>query len=173
VEVQFVAGRNAVLTIFEDGKEREQVTLSNIKTKTEMHELMVTKGFERISQEEIESLKVQMEKKQEEEKKKLEQARELRANRLQSRKEKRPIERKVVEVPKQVVVRQAVEVQEQMLAGARSKNVEAKMLLDGATEKIPTKPAGAGILYPILLVAMFAGFVLIKKRKAKKVTHAT
>jgi hypothetical protein len=173
VEVQFVAGRDAVLTIFEDGTEREQVTLSDVKTKMEMHELMIQKGFERKSQEEIEALKVRVEKRTDEETKKLKQARELRDNRMRLRGNKRSIERNALEVPKQTSSRPAVEVQEQKV-GARAprQEVEAKMFLDGATEKVRTKPTGVRFLFPFSLVVMIAGFVLVKKRKAKKVTHA-
>jgi len=53
VNVIFIPGRNAVLTIFEDGQEREKVVLSSLKTKEDMHKLMVEKGFERKSEEEI------------------------------------------------------------------------------------------------------------------------
>jgi hypothetical protein len=202
VEVQFVAGRHAVLTIFEDGKEREQVTLSNIKTKTEMHTLMIQKGFERMSKEEIEAMKVEVVKRQEEEKKELEDARELRGGvgrlsqeRIEAlkvqvekglkeekkkledaqelRDNRKPVERKVGEVPKQSSSRKAVEVQEQMLVGTRRKEVEAKMLLDGAPEKVRTKPAGFRLLLPLFMGAIVAGFILVKKRQAKKVIHAT
>jgi len=36
-----------VLTIFDDGKEREKVTLSALKTKADMHKMMVEKGFKK------------------------------------------------------------------------------------------------------------------------------
>jgi hypothetical protein len=45
VEVQYVAGHKAVLTIYKDGEEQEQITLSDYRSKGEMHALMVEKGF--------------------------------------------------------------------------------------------------------------------------------
>jgi aspartate oxidase len=56
VEVEYVHGRNAVLTIYRDGQEQEQVTLSDYKTKDALHALMVNKGFIRRSNKEIEEL---------------------------------------------------------------------------------------------------------------------
>lgn len=56
VEIEYIHGRKAILTIYRDGQEQEQVTLSDYKTKEEMHALMVEKGFIRKSQEEIEEL---------------------------------------------------------------------------------------------------------------------
>lgn len=55
VEVTYIHGKKAVLTISENGEEREKVTLSDLKTKEEMHEMMVEKGFVRKSDEEIEA----------------------------------------------------------------------------------------------------------------------
>lgn len=57
MEVKFVPGRKAVLTIYDDGVEREKITLSNYKTKPDMHKLMVEKGFERMSEEEIQEMR--------------------------------------------------------------------------------------------------------------------
>jgi hypothetical protein len=45
VTVEYVHGRTAVMTIFLDGAEKEQVQLHTIQTKPEIHELMVKKGF--------------------------------------------------------------------------------------------------------------------------------
>lgn len=45
VTVKYIPGRQAVLTIYENGVERETVTLSDIPTKVEMHQLMLDKGF--------------------------------------------------------------------------------------------------------------------------------
>mmetsp|Transcript_3139 Transcript_3139/g.4827 ORF Transcript_3139/g.4827 Transcript_3139/m.4827 type:complete len:163 (-) Transcript_3139:243-731(-) len=71
VVVTFVPGRKAVMTIYEsdDGDEeasggggeeswveREQIVLSDYKTKEEMHALMVEKGFQLKSPEEIEAI---------------------------------------------------------------------------------------------------------------------
>lgn len=66
MEVKFVHGRKAVMTIYEssdDGDksgeesgwvEKEQIVLSDYKTKEEMHALMVQKGFQLKSPEEVE-----------------------------------------------------------------------------------------------------------------------
>lgn len=56
VEVEYVHGRSAILTIYRDGQEQEQVTMSDYKTKEELHALMVNKGFIKKSDEEIEEL---------------------------------------------------------------------------------------------------------------------
>ena len=53
VTVTFIAGRTAVMTIFDEGKEKEKVMLSNLRTKKEMHDLMLEKGFVRKSPEAI------------------------------------------------------------------------------------------------------------------------
>jgi hypothetical protein len=47
VTVKYIPGRKALLTIYEDNGVdiRETVTLSEIPTKAEMHQLMVDKGF--------------------------------------------------------------------------------------------------------------------------------
>lgn len=45
VKVTFIRGREAIMTIFEDEKEVEQVQLSKLETKADMHALFVEKGF--------------------------------------------------------------------------------------------------------------------------------
>ena len=57
IEVQYIHGRQPVLTIFEDGVEREQVPLSKFKKRSELHTMMVTKGFVRKSEEAITTMK--------------------------------------------------------------------------------------------------------------------
>jgi hypothetical protein len=57
VEIKFVHGQVATLTIFHDGKKKEDVLLSELKTKAEMHFLMVNKGFVRKTEEEIVKVK--------------------------------------------------------------------------------------------------------------------
>jgi hypothetical protein len=59
VEVEFKHGMDAVLTVLEDGVEREKVVLSDISTKEEMHRMMVEKGFQRKSDEEIARIKAE------------------------------------------------------------------------------------------------------------------
>lgn len=79
VEVQYVHGRTAVLTIYRDGEEQEQITLSDYKTKEEMHALMVEKGFVKKSEEEIaEMRRLAQEKVVEEERVKQERTAETR-----------------------------------------------------------------------------------------------
>jgi len=57
VEIEFIHGRNAILYVYNnDGVEQEQVTLSNYKTKEEMHRMMQEKGFVKKSAEEIQKL---------------------------------------------------------------------------------------------------------------------
>merc|ERR1740121_3225270 len=45
VEVNYIPGRKAVLKIYEDDNQLEEIILSELKTREEMHELMVSKGF--------------------------------------------------------------------------------------------------------------------------------
>lgn len=88
VEVEYVHGRNAVLTIYKDGEEQEQITLSDFKTKEEMHALMVEKGFVKKSEEEIaEMRRLNKEKEDEEERVKQEREAETR-RRIQQASEK-------------------------------------------------------------------------------------
>lgn len=56
VEVEYVHGRKAVLTIFRDGEQLEEVTLSDYRSKTDMHALMVEKGFVKKSAAEMEEI---------------------------------------------------------------------------------------------------------------------
>jgi hypothetical protein len=44
VTVEYIHGRRAVLTIYEDEEELEKITLSDYATKEEMHALFVEKG---------------------------------------------------------------------------------------------------------------------------------
>jgi hypothetical protein len=47
VEVEYVAGRTAVLTIYRGGIEQEQVILHTLATQEDMHQMMQRKGFVR------------------------------------------------------------------------------------------------------------------------------
>jgi len=51
--VNFIAGRKAVLTIFNDGKEVEKVTLSDYNDTEKLHQLFAEKGFARYSDSEV------------------------------------------------------------------------------------------------------------------------
>jgi len=53
VEVNFIAGKKAILTIFKDGKEQEKVTLSDYNDKDRLHELFAQKGFQKYTGEEM------------------------------------------------------------------------------------------------------------------------
>jgi hypothetical protein len=75
VEVEFVHGREAVLTIYHDGEEQEQVNLlQHASTKAELHELFQSKGFTRLSEEEIGVMKETRLKEREEERKRQREA---------------------------------------------------------------------------------------------------
>lgn len=45
VEVRFISGRKAVMTIYKDGKEQEKITLSDFNDKDKLHALFKEKGF--------------------------------------------------------------------------------------------------------------------------------
>jgi len=45
VEVRYIKGRKAILTIFENDEELEKIVLSDYKNREEMHEMMLEKGF--------------------------------------------------------------------------------------------------------------------------------
>lgn len=54
VDVQFISGKKAVLTIFEDGVEVEQISLKEHSTsEEELHALMVSKGFKKNEKPEV------------------------------------------------------------------------------------------------------------------------
>lgn len=53
--VNFVPGRQAKMTLFNDGVKGETIdlTLASLQTKEDLHALMVSKGFERMSEEQV------------------------------------------------------------------------------------------------------------------------
>lgn len=53
VEVNFISGKKAVLTIFQNGKELEKITLSDYDDRNKLHQLFVEKGFAKFTNEEI------------------------------------------------------------------------------------------------------------------------
>lgn len=57
LEVTFIHGRKAILTIFDDGKETEKITLSDYNSREAMHQLLEEKGFEKKPEEEIRKMK--------------------------------------------------------------------------------------------------------------------
>lgn len=56
VTVRYVPGRQAIMKIFDDGKEVEQVEMHSIPTKKDMHALMVSKGFQLKNKMEVERI---------------------------------------------------------------------------------------------------------------------
>jgi len=53
ISIRYVSGRQAVLTIYEDGNEGEKVHMTELKTKEDMHALLVEKGFVKKSDGEV------------------------------------------------------------------------------------------------------------------------
>lgn len=51
--MNFISGKQAVLTIFKDGKEVEKVTLSDYDDKDKLHDLFAEKGFRKFTTEEF------------------------------------------------------------------------------------------------------------------------
>lgn len=72
VEIKYIHGRKAVLTIFHDGEEHEKVELSDLKQREDMHAMFLEKGFVRKSEEEIEAIRQQREREMREDKDKKE-----------------------------------------------------------------------------------------------------
>jgi acyl-CoA reductase-like NAD-dependent aldehyde dehydrogenase len=94
VTVEYIHGRRAVLTIYEDEEEVEKITLSDYATKEEMHALFVEKGFTLKTPEEIEKVKESI-RLAEEEKARLRM--EQRAQRLLEREARLEMQRKAKE----------------------------------------------------------------------------
>ena len=57
VEIEWIAGREAVLTIYQGAEIREEISLYAIQTREEMHDLMKEKGFKNKKQKEKEVIK--------------------------------------------------------------------------------------------------------------------
>ena len=53
VDVEFIPGRKAVMTIYQDGKEKEKITLSDYNDKEKLHVLFIEKGFEKYNEEDL------------------------------------------------------------------------------------------------------------------------
>jgi hypothetical protein len=66
VEVEFVPGRQAKMTIYEDGViangEEAPIDMTLLVTKEDMHKLMVDKGFEKLTAAELEVRKLEQSK---------------------------------------------------------------------------------------------------------------
>jgi hypothetical protein len=54
--VKFVPGRTAILTIYEDGQEKEKIVMHTLKDRAAMHALFREKGFQLKSQEEVDKI---------------------------------------------------------------------------------------------------------------------
>jgi hypothetical protein len=57
VEIEYIRGEDAVLTIFHDQEEKERVNLHQYNSKAELHQLFQEKGFFRRTDEEIARIK--------------------------------------------------------------------------------------------------------------------
>ncbi len=65
VDIEWIRGRKAVMTIFKDGAEVEDVALYDLKTREEMHKLMVEKGFQKkTAGQKMEEIQVEQREKQ-------------------------------------------------------------------------------------------------------------
>eukprot|EP00584_Thalassiosira_punctigera_P002325 CAMPEP_0172538236 /NCGR_PEP_ID=MMETSP1067-20121228/9667_1 /TAXON_ID=265564 ORGANISM="Thalassiosira punctigera, Strain Tpunct2005C2" /NCGR_SAMPLE_ID=MMETSP1067 /ASSEMBLY_ACC=CAM_ASM_000444 /LENGTH=176 /DNA_ID=CAMNT_0013323691 /DNA_START=152 /DNA_END=682 /DNA_ORIENTATION=+ len=106
VEVKFIHGRKAIMTIWEAGydnggvdgdrerwEEVEKITLSDYKTKVEMHALFIEKGFQMKSEEELAAWKIQKEKEAEEERERKQKQREQNLKMQEERRRKREMEK--------------------------------------------------------------------------------
>lgn len=89
VEVQYIHGRKAVMTVFEDGEEKEKITLSDMKTKPEMHTMMIEKGFVKKSEEEIAEMKKKIEEAKTEEEERRRKMREERQKKAEERRKQK------------------------------------------------------------------------------------
>ena len=57
VEVNFIHGKEAILTVYNESKIQETIKLSELKDRGEMHNLMRAKGFVRKSDDEVYEIK--------------------------------------------------------------------------------------------------------------------
>eukprot|EP00578_Thalassiosira_sp_NH16_P011678 CAMPEP_0181124710 /NCGR_PEP_ID=MMETSP1071-20121207/26635_1 /TAXON_ID=35127 /ORGANISM="Thalassiosira sp., Strain NH16" /LENGTH=196 /DNA_ID=CAMNT_0023210051 /DNA_START=152 /DNA_END=743 /DNA_ORIENTATION=+ len=113
VEVSFVPGKKAIMTIYEgesmsavgvDGmEEKEKIVLSDYKTKEEMHALMIEKGFQLKSEEELEAMKIRKQKEAAEE-----------AERKAKRKEEMRIKREMKQAQKKLEEEEKEKAREEM-----------------------------------------------------------
>ena len=53
LEIEFIKGRTATLTVMEDGIEVEKVVMSDFKTEEEMHDALASRGFQKLSGDEL------------------------------------------------------------------------------------------------------------------------
>ena len=65
VTIEWIRGKKAILTIYEDGKQREEVQLYNLETREEMHRMMKEKGFQPMtSEQKMEKIQIERREKQ-------------------------------------------------------------------------------------------------------------
>lgn len=77
VKVTYVHGQTAVLTIYQDGKEKETITMHKLKDRAAMHALMLEKGFKKKSPEEIEKMQKERREKEAKERQSFEERKRL------------------------------------------------------------------------------------------------
>ena len=88
VELQFVKGKAAVLSIFSDGELKEEVDMHQYGTKEELHTMMVEKGFIRMPQDEVVAMKELKAFEQAEDKKRKEEERAFKREESRIKREK-------------------------------------------------------------------------------------
>jgi len=52
ITIDWIRGKKAVLTIYDDGKEIKDIPLYTLKTRNDMHKLMIDEGFQKKTQQE-------------------------------------------------------------------------------------------------------------------------
>ena len=88
VELQFVKGKAAVLSIFSDGELKEEVDMHQYGTKEELHTMMVEKGFVRMPEDEVVAMKELKAFEQAEDKKRKEEERAFKREESRIKREK-------------------------------------------------------------------------------------
>jgi hypothetical protein len=65
VTIEWIRGKRAIMTIFENGQQKEDVQLYELQTREQMHNLMKEKGFHRkTSQDKIKEIRAERTEKQ-------------------------------------------------------------------------------------------------------------
>jgi len=59
ISIDWIRGKKAILTIYDDGKEIKDIPLYELKTRNDMHKLMIDEGFQKKTQQQkIEEIQV-------------------------------------------------------------------------------------------------------------------
>lgn len=147
VEVNFIRGKEAVLTVYvgesydarDSWEVKEAHTLSDYKTKGEIHALMIERGFTLKSDEELEEMKRQKQREKEE---------ELERQRLEKEEEERKREERRAKMEKQFAekkVREETHQQRLAEAGERNrKREELKQMAEAGETSICSVKDGSG-----------------------------